>query len=870
MPASVRRLGLLLAVPVVALLLAADAALAQRLNGPRFPTPVLLTVSPPGGKIDTSFDVTLAGLNLQEPEGLLFSQKSIRAERLADPAPPISPRSPNRPRRGGRVRGFQTTVRFHVTVPAGAVPGIHDVRLVNKWGISNPRAFVVGDLPEIAEREPNNDVGQAQRVSLNCTINGAISAQNDVDYYVFAGRKGQRVVLSCLASSIDSRLNAAVDLYDAEGHWLGENRRYDGMDALLDCTLPHDGDYYVRVFQFAYTPASPHHFYRLTISTGPWIDAVYPAVVEPGTLANLTVYGRNLPGGKLDPSAVVDGRVLERKTVTVAIPNDSASLGRLAFTGRLRPVQSALGGFEYRIRNEVGISNPYLLVYSVAPVVLDNEANDTVESAQEIPVPCEIAGRIEKRHDRDWYSFRARRGAVYHIEVYGDRLGAQADMFFVLRDGRTGRTLVNLDDTQDTLSFNKFYTRDTDPPAYRFVVPADGWYQLLVSSRDADALADVRQVYRVRITPELPDFHLVAMPPSNSNAECCTLRQGGDQYLDVFAWREDGFNGSILLTAEDLPPGVICPPQVLGPGTREVALVLHASSDAATWNGPIRIVGTATIHGRKTIREARAASITWPVPPQVSVPLVSRLDRDLLLAVRERAPFRLVATVDKSVLVQGAQTTLGLKLTRLWPEMKGPMYIMPVQAAPGRPLLPLNVIVNRNNNQPITLQAGKDQAAVTIEARPNAQAGTFNLVLAAEAQVPVPGSGARQRQSVVVALPATPITLTILPREVARLSLARNNPTIRAGTGMDLELRVARLNNYDGPLDVDAVLPARMDDLHVAPAVIPAGLNQARLRLEATDSAHLGPHANLALRVIARLNGTTIKQELKFNVRVIR
>ena len=99
------------------------------------------------------------------------------------------------------------TLTYKVTVPANAAVGSHDVRLVSKWGVSNPRIFVVGDLNEVMEKEPNNDVEQAQRVEMNTTVNGVIATPTDVDYFVFKGGKGQRVVLSCLAGSIESRLH---------------------------------------------------------------------------------------------------------------------------------------------------------------------------------------------------------------------------------------------------------------------------------------------------------------------------------------------------------------------------------------------------------------------------------------------------------------------------------------------------------------------------------------------------------------------------------------------------------------------------------------------------------------------------------------
>ena len=49
-----------------------------------------------------------------------------------------------------------------MTLPADVPLGIHDVRLVTPNGISNPRAFVVGDLEEFEEKEPNDDLPKVQ------------------------------------------------------------------------------------------------------------------------------------------------------------------------------------------------------------------------------------------------------------------------------------------------------------------------------------------------------------------------------------------------------------------------------------------------------------------------------------------------------------------------------------------------------------------------------------------------------------------------------------------------------------------------------------------------------------------------------------
>src|SRR5262249_22116310 len=147
----------------------------------------------------------------------------------------------------------------------------------------------------------------------------------------------------------------------------------------------------------------------------------------------ITIYGRNLPGGQRDSAAVIDGRVLEKLTATVNVPNDPAALHRIEFRGHIPALGTGLAGFEYRVKNATGVSNPFLLTYAHAPVVLDNEKNDTAADAQEITLPCEIVGRVEKKRDRDWYAFNAKKGEVWNIELLSERLGAVSDMYFLLR-----------------------------------------------------------------------------------------------------------------------------------------------------------------------------------------------------------------------------------------------------------------------------------------------------------------------------------------------------------------------------------------------------------------------------------------------------
>jgi hypothetical protein len=848
-----------------------DSARGQPNLGSALPNPRLMTIAPPGGQIGKVVEVTFTGTDLEEPQSLLFSHANIKAEPIIPPPPPAPAPDPKKPAPAPDPKKPPAPppppppiTKFKVTIGADVPVGIYDVRLVGKWGVSNPRAFAVGDLPEVMEKEPNNEVDQAQRVEINSTINGTIAAPTDVDYYVFAAKKGQRVVVSCLSSSIDSRLHPAMELYDRIGRKLAFNHLYQGTDALTDLTVPADGDYFVRLHEFTYSQGSPEHFYRLSISTAPWIDAIYPPIVEAGKPSQVTVYGRNLPGGQLDPKAVVDGRKLEKLAVTVTPPNDPTAPQRLVYSGRVTPPQAAMDGFEYRLRNASGSSNSFLLTYARLPVILDNEANSTPETAQQVPVPCEIAGRIQKRRDRDWYTFTVKKDAVYNIEVFSERLGAQTDMYFVLRNAANKQVITEQDDNPEILNPIKFFTRNDDPPRFRFVVPADGQYQMLVSSRDADVRAGPRQLYHLRITPEVPDFRLIVMPPADNRPDAARLPQGGDQFYTAMVWRLDGFNGPVTLTADGLPTGVTCPPQIIAPGLKQVSLVFSAVPTAPVGVYAIKVKGTGVINGQTVVREARPASVTWPTQPQQGIPVISRLDRSLVLAVREQGPYRVTASLDKTTVVQGDKVNLKVELSRLWPDFKGNLQAVGVDLPPNQ--------LTVNNNQPITFAPDKKDLTVPVEAKTGLPPGTYSIVLRTAAQLPFNKDPmAKQKPNINVMLPSTPVTLTVLPKQVANFTLPNPNLTAKVGTQAEVPIKVARLFDFTGEFKVQLVLPPNAKGVSVEEVTIPAGKDEAKLVLRIDAGMTPVNLQNLVVRATAMVNGNLpTVHEAKLNVNIVK
>lgn len=850
--------GVAFALSLAATAILANSVEAQIVNGHQWPVPRLTVLTPSGGKIGTTVDVTFAGTELEEPTELIFSHPGIKGPAFIPPLPEpkIDPKTKKPdPKEKAPVRPPIT--KFSVTIAKDVPPGFYDVRLVNKHGVSNPRRFVVGDLIEVAEKEPNNDVEQAQKVEIGTTITGAITAGTDVDYTSFTGKKGQRVLITCLSGSLDSRLDSELRVLNPKGIEIAYHRAAYGHDGLIDLTLADDGEYLVRLNKFTYIAGGAEYFYRLNVAVVPYIDAIFPMMIEPGKTAAITLYGRNLPGGVPDASAVLDGRTLEKLTVNVPAPGDPVSVAQLKYSGLLTPLQGALDGFEYRLNGPTGLSNPVLVTYARAPVILENDDNDTVEKAQAITVPCELAGRVDKKRDRDWYVFEAKKDQVLMFEVLSNRLGAPTDMYAVIKNLTTKQEFALTDDNADSFSLRYFTANNRDPAPFRFVVPADGKYHILLGSHTGDNYADPTHVYRVRITKELPDFRLFVMPADETRPDACRLGQGGTHHYTVYADRRDGFKGEILLSVEGLPAGVTVPPQVLGGSVRFTQLVVVAADNAAEFTGAVKVVGTAVINGQKVVHQARPATVTWGVPIQQNIPTVTRLDRDLVLAVRGKAPGKLTAVKDQVVVSMGEKGDIPLKLARSFPEFKAPLQVAPV---PGE--LPPGVAFAN-----LTFAPGKDDLTAALTVAANTPPGTYNIVFRGFAPISPDPKG----KPVNTIVTSTPVKLTVLPKQVATLSVDNPNPTIKVGADGVILVKVARQFDYADAFKVELILPPNIKGLTAAPIAIAPGTNEAKMTLKIAAGTPIAPLQNLTLRATAIVNtNVTLTHEIKINVNIAK
>ncbi len=611
---------------VTARLLALTGLLALGLAArAQLPQPKLFTVFPPGAKAGSTVDVAATGAELDEIQ-LRFTHPGITAKALA------------------------AANSFSVTVASDVPPGAYEARVLGRFGLSNPRTFIVGALAEVMEKSGNNSPETAQEIALESVVNGHTDSQA-ADYYKFTVKKGQRVLADCASRELDSRASDSLLLLTPDGRELERAR----LGGLIDHTATTDGTLILKVNDFVYR-GGPEYFYRLTVSTGPQIEFVFPPAVEPGKKSKVTVFGRNLPGGV--PSQVsVNGKQLDQLVVEITPPSDTTALQRLATALTLGGESAGLDGFEYRLKGANGaLSNPALLTFAGAPVVTETEPNNSPDKAQKVSLPATIAGQFATPNDRDWFAFDAKKGDAFWIEVISHRLGLPTSPFVVIqkvtkndKGEETFADVQELAESATNLGGPEFNTAHRDP-AGRFEAKEDASYRIGIRDLFGRTIASPRHVYLLTLRKEAPDFRLVAVPdsaptkkaPIDVVTSASSLWRGEALPIKLLVFRRDGFKEDINVSVSGLPAGVTAAAVIIPAASNSISLFLAAKDDAPTGLGEIKIAGTAKVGDAQLVREARLSTVNWDLVTDNNTTEgpQTRLARSFPLAVtdRESAP----------------------------------------------------------------------------------------------------------------------------------------------------------------------------------------------------------------------------------------
>lgn len=259
-----------------------------------FPTPVLTSMHPLGGRPGDTVDLAVKGSDLDGLSGILLSP---------DPGAALVAK----PKLDAKGQPVANTLSL--ALPANLRPGTYELRVTGAFGVSNPRVFQIGPQAVVESPGSNTTPETALAVPAEAALHGVFKTSAP-HWFAFDGKKGQRqlAVFDGAAFAVRTRLSGT--LHDANGREIARLR-----DGLLDVTLPAEGRYRLKIHDLMFGTGDLYG-YRLCLTSGAVVWAT----------GKDRVYGWNLPGGQvINDLRVRQGPPLERVTGETAAALAAAS-----------------------------------------------------------------------------------------------------------------------------------------------------------------------------------------------------------------------------------------------------------------------------------------------------------------------------------------------------------------------------------------------------------------------------------------------------------------------------------------------------------------------------------------------------------------
>ena len=261
--------------------------------------------------------------------------------------------------------------------------------------------------------------------------------------------------------------------------------------------------------------------YRLIVSDLPYVENIFPAAVQAGAMAALTVFGRNL-GPQSQPSV----RRRRAPLSTLFSTCVRRHLDRRAYTFQFHPTHHSvlptaatctLAGFPTAPAELQNAWNPQPLPRHSR--CRQQQPNDTREQAQ-VTLPAVVRG-FEQPRDADWFRFQAPPRAVRINWKCSERIAGRADPYLVLTDENGSHPGAG--------RFRHPYERLRRHAILRGRQPHKGqdlprWCRSLPKAKLPDVLTIARQE---------PDFYPAVIHSSNPNPGETTLWKGSAAYLMI-------------------------------------------------------------------------------------------------------------------------------------------------------------------------------------------------------------------------------------------------------------------------------------------------------------------------------------------------
>jgi hypothetical protein len=676
--------------------------------------PALTAVFPQGGQQGRSVEVTLTGTNLGTATAVWFSGSGITAEikeKTGQAAVVFN---------GVGVSGSIPTdaqLVASLTIAPDAPLGVQQIRVVTPYGVSNAGSFVVGNLREIIEEETeesgleNSSTMETDWLALPVTVNGTIASIDDADSFTFQLKKDARLICEVAAQRIGSLLDSYLVLRDANGTEVASSGLGDGLDSVLDYTVPETGKHTLHIRDIRYKGGDGYG-YRLSIGELPYLETIFPLGGRHGTENTITVTGANLD--------------------TVA--SIQVSIG----------AETPTGDQSLRVQTPSGLAtNPHPFAIGNWAELVEIEPNNTTGNANAVTTPITLNGKIDKSGDVDWFSFEIEEPQLLVFEVETLKLSSKLDALLTLygpgKPMGTAEDMAWSDDKEQVLMVNDDAVSGADA-RIDWNFEEAGKYSVAI--RDLNNQGGETYPYRLNIRPLEPDCELSVVGLDNRNLptpmDNPRVSRGSSVTIQVDVVRLDQFTGPIRLICPELPKTFDVSPTIVGAAQNRALLTITTPWDAPLGLMPLSIVGVCSVGGRQIER------VATPSP--------------ILLTVMEAPEFTLTLAEIGLSAVHNKTVDLHITANRR-DDFVGPIELS-VSGLPNR----VSALPDPVSAKPVTIAEGETEAMVLVKAGTFERREEFSVLpTPGTSYISVTGTATVNGESVKQSTPAIPLTIAEAP-----------------------------------------------------------------------------------------------------------
>ncbi|MBM3824265.1 MAG: hypothetical protein FJ404_15485 [Verrucomicrobia bacterium] len=244
----------------------------------------------------TTNDLLLNGESLSGIRDAIVSGRGVAAQRVTNVvAATLLEGSAGGLTTGPLDAGKSLSVR--IRVDAQAPLGSRELRVAGSQGVSNPLTIQISDLREMVEPKAGGSDEDAPWIELPVSMAGTISANAETDTFRFKARPGTKLIFDVQANRTGSPLDATLLVLDTSGKELAKSEDSHGLDPFLEFIPPEEGDYVLKLHDLRFQGGGDYR-YRLVAGVVPYLDRIFPFGGRRGATVDLEMAGRNLEGSE--------------------------------------------------------------------------------------------------------------------------------------------------------------------------------------------------------------------------------------------------------------------------------------------------------------------------------------------------------------------------------------------------------------------------------------------------------------------------------------------------------------------------------------------------------------------------------------------